>query len=82
MKHILVSILMIAVGSFGLINADKLQQLYAETVEETVAAALDTDVCANIGSNLAKLTPAQRESCYAQARRGPTPVRVSNPVQR
>ena len=83
MKHIFVSLLMIAVGALGLLNADSIHELYATLYPAGPAKAQALDYCVNIGLNFDTLTEAQRETCYARSNRAPTPtVRITGPMQR
>jgi hypothetical protein len=79
MKHVFVSLLMIAVGAFGLINADNIRALYADLSPDFTAKTQALDVCAGVGSNLDQLTVAGRDPCSGQSKIAPSAVRVSIP---
>ena len=82
MKHILVSLLRIAVGAFGLVNIESARELYTTLYPAGVARADSIDYCTDIGLTFDKLTEAQREARYARTHRPLPAVRVSSPMQR
>lgn len=81
MKDIVFSAILIAVGVLGLMNVDRIRQVYAGAYPTSAEKRQALDRCSLGSAAFDRLDPAEREACYARQRVAPPSVQPLAPTR-